>query len=80
MADVNHKAPPPPVTERSVTIHESWRYQKEARMPSHMRKEPPTFPWMKLSGRWIETPGFEPLHQPVVLLTTWTIPKAESDL
>ncbi|WP_328821314.1 SymE family type I addiction module toxin [Paraburkholderia nemoris] len=20
----------------------------------------PTFPWMKLSGRWIETAGFEP--------------------
>jgi hypothetical protein len=25
-----------------------------------MRKEPATFPWMKLSGRWIETAGFEP--------------------
>jgi toxic protein SymE len=29
-------------------------------MPFHLRKEPPTFPWMKLSGRWIETAGFEP--------------------
>ena len=26
----------------------------------HLCKEPPTFPWMKLSGRWIETAGFEP--------------------
>jgi toxic protein SymE len=60
MADANHKAPPPPVTERFVTIQESWRYQKEARMPFHLRKEPPAFPWMKLSGRWIETAGFEP--------------------
>jgi toxic protein SymE len=34
--------------------------QKPARLPFHMRKEPPTFPWMKLSGRWIETAGFEP--------------------
>ncbi|WP_408506239.1 SymE family type I addiction module toxin [Paraburkholderia sediminicola] len=59
MADANHKARPP-VTERSVTIQESWRYQKPARLPFHMRKEPPTFPWMKLSGRWIETAGFEP--------------------
>jgi toxic protein SymE len=50
----------PPVTERFVTIQESWRYQKEARLPFHMRKTPPTFPWMKLSGRWIETAGFEP--------------------
>jgi toxic protein SymE len=25
-----------------------------------MRKTPPLFPWMKLSGRWIETAGFEP--------------------
>ncbi|WP_408310956.1 SymE family type I addiction module toxin [Paraburkholderia sediminicola] len=25
-----------------------------------MRKEPPLFPWMKLSGRWIELAGFEP--------------------
>jgi hypothetical protein len=59
MADANHKARPP-VTERSVTIQESWRYQKPARLPFHMRKEPATFPWMKLSGRWIETAGFEP--------------------
>ncbi|MGF6242735.1 toxic protein SymE [Paraburkholderia sp. GAS38] len=59
MADANHKARPP-VTERSVTIQESWRYQKPARLPFHMCKEPATFPWMKLSGRWIETAGFEP--------------------
>jgi toxic protein SymE len=26
----------------------------------HLCKEPPTFPWMKLSGRWIETAGLEP--------------------
>lgn len=43
MADANHKARPP-VTERSVTIQESWRYQKPARLPFHMRKEPATFP------------------------------------
>ncbi|MFL9951619.1 SymE family type I addiction module toxin [Paraburkholderia agricolaris] len=60
MADANHKAPPPPVTERFVTIQESWRYQKEARRPLRMRKTPPLFPWMKLSGRWIETAGFTP--------------------
>jgi len=59
MADAHHKAPPP-VTERFVTIQESWRYQKPAPLPFHMGKEPATFPWMKLSGRSIETAGFEP--------------------
>ncbi|NPT65945.1 type I addiction module toxin, SymE family [Paraburkholderia sp. RL16-012-BIC-B] len=29
-------------------------------MPFHLRKEPPAFPWTKLSGRWIENAGFEP--------------------
>lgn len=59
MADVNHKARPP-VTERSVTIQESWRYQNPARMHFHRPKTPPLSPWMKLSGRWIETAGLEP--------------------
>ncbi|MFM0176678.1 SymE family type I addiction module toxin [Paraburkholderia sediminicola] len=55
-----HKAPPAPVTERSVTIQQSWRYQKTGTPAFHMRKGSPTFSWMKLSGRWIETAGFEP--------------------
>ncbi|MFM0341281.1 SymE family type I addiction module toxin [Paraburkholderia fungorum] len=29
-------------------------------MPLRMRKTSPLFPWMKLSGRWIETADFEP--------------------
>ncbi|MFL9858048.1 SymE family type I addiction module toxin [Paraburkholderia madseniana] len=36
------------------------RRKKEACMPFHLRKEPPAFPWTKLSGRWIENAGFEP--------------------
>jgi len=43
--------------------HTLWWFkhkQKPARLPFHMRKEPATFPWMKLSGRWIQTAGFEP--------------------
>ncbi|WP_408488891.1 hypothetical protein [Paraburkholderia sediminicola] len=36
MTKTDHKAPPP-VTERFVTIQESWRYQKPARLPFHMR-------------------------------------------
>ncbi|TFE42223.1 type I addiction module toxin, SymE family [Paraburkholderia dipogonis] len=48
------------MAERSVIIQESWRYQKPARLPFHLRKTPPLFPWMKLAGRWIETAGFEP--------------------
>ncbi|KAE8757490.1 type I addiction module toxin, SymE family [Paraburkholderia madseniana] len=42
----------------------STRYSCVTRLPvcasSHLRKDPPTFPWMKLSGRWIETAGFGP--------------------
>ncbi|MGQ7934258.1 SymE family type I addiction module toxin [Paraburkholderia sp. D1E] len=48
------------VTARFVTIQEALRYQKLARLPFHSRKEPPLLPRMKLSGRWIETAGFEP--------------------
>ncbi|CAB3763806.1 SymE family type I addiction module toxin [Paraburkholderia humisilvae] len=59
MANAHHKARPP-VTERFVTIQQSWRYQKPARTPFHPRREPPLYPWMKLSGRWIETAGFAP--------------------
>ena len=55
MADANLK---PLLThpERSVTIQESWRYQQIT--PGRIRKEPPLYPWMKLSGRWIERAGF----------------------
>jgi hypothetical protein len=50
MAKAHHKARPP-VTERFVTIQQSWRYQKLAHLPLPLRKEPPAFPWIKLSGR-----------------------------
>ena len=59
MAKAHHKARPP-VTERFVTIQQSWRYQKPAHLHLHLRSEPPLYPWMKLSGRWIETAGFAP--------------------
>ncbi|USX08164.1 hypothetical protein [Paraburkholderia fungorum] len=47
MADTNLKLPHAH-PERSVTIQESWRYQQV--MPGRIRKEPPLYPWMKLSG------------------------------
>jgi hypothetical protein len=37
--------------------HTLWWFkhkQKPARLPFHMREQPLTFSWMKLSGRWIE--------------------------
>jgi toxic protein SymE len=55
MADANLKSPHAH-PERSVTIQESWRYQQIT--PGRIRKEPPLYPWMKLSGRWIEHAGF----------------------
>ncbi|MCP3706782.1 type I toxin-antitoxin system SymE family toxin [Paraburkholderia sp. CNPSo 3274] len=55
MADANlnasHAHP-----ERRVTIQESWRYRRSS---SRARNDPPLYPWLKLSGRWLEVAGFE---------------------
>ncbi|NML31663.1 SymE family type I addiction module toxin [Paraburkholderia antibiotica] len=56
MADANLKARLP-VTERFVTIQQSWRYRQW--QPQGYLNDPPLYPWMKLSGRWIEHAGFE---------------------
>lgn len=42
--------------ERRVTIQQSWRYRKPS---SRARYDPPLYPWLKLSGRWLELAGFE---------------------
>ncbi|MEX3920750.1 SymE family type I addiction module toxin [Paraburkholderia sp. BR10872] len=55
MADANlnasHAHP-----ERRVTIQQSWRYR---RYSSRARNDPPLYPWLKLSSRWLEVAGFE---------------------
>ncbi|MEM5317238.1 SymE family type I addiction module toxin [Paraburkholderia sp. JHI869] len=42
--------------ERRVTIQQSWRYRS---LSSRARTDPPLYPWLKLSGRWLELAGFE---------------------
>jgi toxic protein SymE len=54
MADANLNAHPN-VTERFVTIQQSPRQRRNWRVGY----KPPLYPWMKLSGRWIEHAGFE---------------------
>ncbi|MGS0895722.1 SymE family type I addiction module toxin [Burkholderia stagnalis] len=64
MADANHNAPAL-FPDRFVTIQESFRYRsiKSILRDKYRPKKPPvapaTYPWIKLSGRWIETAGFE---------------------
>ncbi|HDR9582064.1 TPA: hypothetical protein QDC22_000624 [Burkholderia stabilis] len=55
MAKPNHKARPP-ITERFVTIQESWG------VPKRMYDRPDTFyPYMKIGGMWlINDACFEP--------------------
>ncbi|WP_153074168.1 SymE family type I addiction module toxin [Paraburkholderia bonniea] len=48
--------PPSIHRERCVVIHKSRRYQ---RLPNTNIKEPLTYPWLKLSGKWLETAGFK---------------------
>lgn len=56
MADANLKARPS-VTERSVTVQQTQRFDRNWIKPAHLRKEPPLYPWFKLAGRWIEQAG-----------------------
>jgi toxic protein SymE len=53
MADANHKAATV-FPERSVKVQQSLRYHDL----SHLNKPPKLYPWIKLSGRWIEQAGF----------------------
>ena len=55
MADANLNALPVH-PERRVTIQQSWRYR---RINARTHSEPPLYPWIKLSGRWLELAGFE---------------------
>ena len=55
MADANLNALPAH-PERHVTIQQSWRYR---RINARTRTDPPLYPWIKLSGRWLELAGFE---------------------
>ncbi len=55
MADANLNAWPAH-PERRVTIQQSLRYR---RINARARTEPPLYPWIKLSGRWLELAGFE---------------------
>ncbi len=41
---------------RRVTVQQSWRYR---RINARTHSEPPLYPWIKLSGRWLELAGFE---------------------
>ncbi|WP_425469611.1 SymE family type I addiction module toxin [Paraburkholderia unamae] len=41
---------------RRVTVQQSWRYR---RINARTHTEPPHYPWIKLSGRWLELAGFE---------------------
>lgn len=43
--------------ERSVTIQQSRRWRPYS---PRWRKDAPLYPWMKLSGRWLELAGFKP--------------------
>ncbi len=45
---------------RRVTIQQSLRYR---RINARTRTEPPLYPWIKLSGRWLELAGFEAEQQ-----------------
>ena len=55
MADANLNASPAHPGRR-VTVQQSWRYR---RINARTRTEPPLYPWIKLSGRWLELAGFE---------------------
>jgi len=45
--------------QRCVTVQQSQRYRQWSRPTARPRKDPPLYPWMKLSGRWLELAGFE---------------------
>ncbi|CAG9267582.1 SymE family type I addiction module toxin [Paraburkholderia unamae] len=55
MADANLNALPAH-PERRVTIQQSWRYR---RVNARTHTKPPLYPWIKLSGRWLELADFE---------------------
>lgn len=59
MADADLK-PRPAYAERCVTIQQSQRYRQWTPPTARPRKAPPLYPWMKLSGRWLEQAGFDP--------------------
>ncbi|WP_244131475.1 SymE family type I addiction module toxin [Burkholderia pseudomultivorans] len=63
MADAHHNVPTL-FPDRFVTIQESFRYRRHIpRVRFQDRKPPVKYPWMKLSGRWIEDAGFEPAQR-----------------
>ncbi|WP_199779047.1 SymE family type I addiction module toxin [Burkholderia sp. BE12] len=84
MADANHNAPVL-FPDRFVTIQESYRDRTVS--PNHRGKyrpktPPVAYPWMKLSGRWIETAGFEPAQRVRIEVTQQRLvitPVKESD-
>jgi toxic protein SymE len=59
MADANHKTQPP-FPDRFVTVRESRRYRPYWDTEFRKYAPPKFYPWIKLSGRWIEHAGFEP--------------------
>ena len=63
MAKANHKAGSP-FPERSVKVQQSLRYQDF----THLNKPPKLYPWIKLSGLWIEHAGFLPGQQVRVIV------------
>ncbi|KVU38855.1 hypothetical protein WK68_14825 [Burkholderia ubonensis] len=70
MADANHN-PPTLFPDRFVTIQESFRYRRYIPHVRFADRKPPVlYPWMKLSGRWIEEAGFEPAQRVRIEVTT----------
>jgi toxic protein SymE len=61
MANTDHKAATG-FSERSVKVQQYLRYQASCK-PSHLNKPPKLYPWIKLSGLWIEHAGFLPGQQ-----------------
>lgn len=59
MADADLK-PHHAHAERCVTIQQSLRWRPWRRPSSRPRKDPTLYPWLKLSGRWLEHAGFDP--------------------
>ncbi|MGV7243031.1 SymE family type I addiction module toxin [Caballeronia sp. M23-90] len=59
MANANHKVAAE-FPERSVKVQQCLHHQA---WPSHLNKPPKLYPWIKVSGRWIEHAGFLPGQQ-----------------
>lgn len=57
MADANLNASTAhPGRRVTVTVQQSWSYR---RINARTHTEPPLYPWIKLSGRWLELAWFE---------------------